>query len=127
PPTPACQLIRGPAATVRQLQVLPGGALPGTPPKTITLTRNQVKLEEQAAKSKTIKVPKDGREWSIGVIEVPSFYRDYRALSSGDENYTSTTKDVKRLIAELESQGIDGLIIDLRHNGGGPLTEATAL
>lgn len=121
------QLIRGPAETVVQLQVLPGGALPGTPPKTITLTRNQVKLEEQAAKSKIIKVPKDGREWSIGVIEVPSFYRDYRALSSGDENYTSTTKDVKRLIAELESQGIDGLIIDLRNNGGGHLTEATAL
>src|SRR5690606_24568469 len=51
------QLIRGPAETVVQLQVLPGGALPGTPPKTITLTRNQVKLEEQAAKSKVIKVP----------------------------------------------------------------------
>jgi carboxyl-terminal processing protease len=121
------QLIRGPADTVVQLQILPGGALPGTPPKTITLTRNQVKLEEQAAKSKIVKVPKDGRDWSIGVIEVPSFYRDYRALSSGDENYTSTTRDVKRLIAELEKQGIDGLIIDLRNNGGGHLTEATAL
>lgn len=72
-------------------------------------------------------MPKDGREWSIGVIEVPSFYRDYRALSSGDENYTSTTKDVKRLIGELEQKGIDGLIIDLRDNGGGHLTEATAL
>ncbi|HZD54021.1 MAG TPA: carboxy terminal-processing peptidase, partial [Woeseiaceae bacterium] len=121
------QLIRGPAETAVQLQILPGGALPGTPPKTISLIRNQVKLEEQAAKSKIVKVPKDGREWSIGVIEVPSFYRDYRALSNGDENYTSTTRDVKRLIGELEEKGIDGLIMDLRDNGGGHLTEATAL
>ena len=68
-----------------------------------------------------------GRDWSIGVIDVPSFYRDYRALSNGDKDYTSTTKDVKRLIGELEGQGIDGLIIDLRNNGGGHLTEATAL
>ncbi|RLA34237.1 MAG: hypothetical protein DRR11_03380 [Gammaproteobacteria bacterium] len=72
-------------------------------------------------------MPRDGRDWSIGVIEVPSFYRDYRALSNGDKDYTSTTKDVKRLIGELEEQGIDGLIIDLRNNGGGHLTEATAL
>jgi carboxyl-terminal processing protease len=121
------QLIRGPAKTVVQLQILPAHALPGTPPKTISLTRDQVKLEEQAAKSKIIDLPRDGRDWRVGVIEVPSFYRDYRALSTGDENYTSTTKDVKRLIGELEQQGIDGLIIDLRDNGGGHLTEATAL
>ena len=121
------QLIRGPADTVVKLQVIPGGALPGTPEKTISLTRNQVKLEEQAAKSEIVTVPRDGRDWSIGVIEVPSFYRDYRALSNGDKNYTSTTKDVKRLIEELEQEGIDGLIVDLRNNGGGHLTEATAL
>lgn len=121
------QLIRGPADSVVQLQILPGGALPGSPPKTISLTRNQVKLEEQAAQSKIVTIPQDGREWSIGVIEVPSFYRDYRALSNGDEDYTSTTKDVKRLIGELEEKGIDGLIVDLRDNGGGHLTEATAL
>ena len=121
------QLIRGPADTVVRLQVMPAGALPGAGEKMINLTRNQVKLEEQAAKSEIISVPRDGRDWSIGVIEVPSFYRDYRALSNGDKDYTSTTKDVKRLIGELEEQGIDGLIIDLRDNGGGHLTEATAL
>ena len=120
------QLIRGPADTVVRLQVIPGGTQ-GTPEKVISLTRNQVKLEEQAAKSEVITVPRDGRDWAIGVIEVPSFYRDYRALSNGDKNYTSTTKDVKRLIEELEKEGIDGLIIDLRNNGGGHLTEATAL
>jgi carboxyl-terminal processing protease len=121
------QMIRGPADTVVRLQVMPAGALPGAEEKVISMTRNQVKLEEQAAKSQIIKMPRDGREWSIGVIEVPSFYRDYRALSNGDKDYTSTTKDVKRLIGELEEQGIDGLVIDLRDNGGGHLTEATAL
>lgn len=121
------QLIRGPVDTVVRLQIMPAGALPGTSEKVINLTRNQVKLEEQAAKSEIITVPRDGRQWSIGVIKVPSFYRDYRALSNGDKDYTSTTKDVRRLIDELEDQGIDGLVIDLRNNGGGHLTEATAL
>lgn len=120
-------LIRGPADTVVRLQIIPAGALPGHSDKVLSLTRGQVRLEEQAAKSEIITVPREGRDWLIGVIDVPSFYRDYRALSNGDKNYTSTTKDVKRLIAELEDQGIDGLIIDLRNNGGGHLTEATAL
>ncbi len=120
-------LIRGPAESIVRLEIIPANAPPGSPKKIIDLTRGQVKLEEQAAKSELIKIQRDGREWSIGVIDVPSFYRDYRALSNGDRNYTSTTKDVKRLIAELEEQGIDGLVIDLRGNGGGHLTEATAL
>ena len=120
-------LIRGPKKSVVRLQIIPANALPGSPKEIIGLTRGPVKLEEQAAKSDIITVPRDGREWSIGVIEVPSFYRDYRALTSGDTNYTSVTKDVKRLIGELEEQGIDGLVIDMRGNGGGHLTEATAL
>jgi carboxyl-terminal processing protease len=93
----------------------------------INLTRGQVKLEEQAAKSEIVKIQREGREWSIGIIDVPSFYRDYRALSNGDKDYKSTTKDVRRLIADLEKEGIDGLVVDLRGNGGGHLTEATAL
>ena len=120
-------LIRGPSDTVVRLQIIQGDAMPGSGEKVLSLTRGQVKLEEQAAKSEVINVPRDGREWRIGVIDVPSFYRDYRALSNGDKDYTSTTKDVKRLIGELEEQGIDGLVIDLRGNGGGHLTEATAL
>ena len=120
-------LIRGPKDTTVRLQIIPSGALPGGEEKVLNLVRGEVKLEEQAAKSKVIQVPREGREWSIGVIEVPSFYRDYRALSRGDKNFKSTTNDVKRLIVELEEQGIDGLVIDLRGNGGGHLTEATAL
>ncbi|MGI9220763.1 MAG: carboxy terminal-processing peptidase [Woeseiaceae bacterium] len=120
-------LIRGEDETVVRLQIIPAGALPGTSDKEISLTRGQVKLEEQAAKSEVITVPREGRDWSIGIIEVPSFYRDFRALSNGDKDFTSTTRDVKRLIEDLEQQGIDGLVIDLRNNGGGHLTEATAL
>jgi len=120
-------LIRGKADTVVRLQIIPAGTLPGNNEKVLNLTRGQVRLEEQAAKSEIINISRDGRDWSIGVIDVPSFYRDYRALSNGDKNYASTTKDVKRLIGELEAEGIDGLIIDLRNNGGGHLTEATAL
>ncbi|MGB5490173.1 MAG: carboxy terminal-processing peptidase [Woeseiaceae bacterium] len=120
-------LIRGPSDSVVRLEIIPANAAPGSPKKVINLTRDQVKLEEQAAKSNIVEIQRDGRKWSIGVIDVPSFYRDYRALSNGDKNYTSTTKDVKRLISELEETGIDGLVIDLRGNGGGHLTEATAL
>jgi carboxyl-terminal processing protease len=120
-------LIRGPEETVVRLQVIPANSIPGSPKKIIALTRGAVKLEEQAAKSDIVKIPREGREWSIGVIEVPGFYRDYRALTNGDDDYTSVTRDVKRLIGELEEQGIDGLVIDMRGNGGGHLTEATAL
>jgi carboxyl-terminal processing protease len=120
-------LIRGPKKSVVRLQIIPANSVPGSPKQIIELTRGSVKLEEQAAKSEIIKVPREGREWSIGVIEVPGFYRDYRALNSGDTNFTSVTKDVKRLIGELEEQGIDGLVVDMRGNGGGHLTEATAL
>jgi len=120
-------LIRGPKESIVRLRIIPANAVPGSPKQVIELTRGSVKLEEQAAKRKIIKVPREGREWSIGVIEVPGFYRDYRALNSGDTDFTSVTKDVKRLIGELEEQGIDGLVVDMRGNGGGHLTEATAL
>jgi carboxyl-terminal processing protease len=65
--------------------------------------------------------------YRIGVIRVPSFYQDYAARSRGEEDYTSTTRDVARLIAEFEVDGIDGLVMDLRQNGGGHLSEATEL
>ena len=120
-------LIRGPDDSVVRLQIIPANAAPGSQKQEVVLTRGPVKLEEQAAKSEIVKIPREGREWSIGVIEVPSFYRDIRALSRGDMSYTSVTKDVKRLIGELEDVGIDGLVIDMRGNGGGHLAEATAL
>jgi carboxyl-terminal processing protease len=121
------QLIRGPGGTSVRLQVLPAGALPGSEEELIALTRDKVKLEEQAAKKDMLEVPLDGRTYKIGMIRVPSFYQDYAARSRGDKDYTSTTRDVSRLIKELEAEGMDGLVLDLRQNGGGHLSEATNL
>ena len=121
------QLIRGPENTIVKLQILPEGSAPGEPEKIIDLIRDQIKLEESAAKSEIISTEKNGKKYSIGVIDIPSFYRDYKALKNGDDEFTSTTTDAKRLLDELKKENINGLIIDLRNNGGGHLTEATAL
>ena len=120
-------IIRGPKDSTVKLQIIPANALPGSPREIIELTRGAVKLEEQAAKSQIVNVKKNGKDLSIGVIEVPGFYRDYSASSWRNSNFTSVTRDVKRLIGELNQEGIDGLVIDVRGNGGGHLTEATAL
>ena len=121
------RLIRGPENTVVKLQILPGDSNPGETENIIELTREQIKLEESAAKSKIIETQREQEQFKIGVIDIPSFYRDFRALKSGDEEFTSTTSDVKRLLSNLENDNIDALVIDLRNNGGGHLTEATAL
>ncbi len=122
------QLIRGKGGTQVRLQVLPAGAAPGTPEKIIELTRGKVTLEGQAAKKQRKLVTRNGRELNLGVISVPGFYQDVQAQSRGDENYRSTTRDVERLIKELRAEGpLDGLILDLRGDGGGFLPEATAL
>jgi carboxyl-terminal processing protease len=121
------QLIRGPIGSVVRLQILPAGAAPGTAERTIEFTRNKVTLEAQAARKEVRKVQRAGRELSVGVITVPSFYQDYNARAAGDRNYRSTTRDVRQLINELKASGIDGMIIDLRGNGGGSLPEATGL
>ncbi len=121
------ELIRGPENTVVKLQILSSGAIPGASEKIINITRNQVKLEDQAAKSNIISVPRENAEWNIGVITIPSFYRDFKSMIDGNRDYASTTKDVKRIIKELKEKNIDALILDFRSNGGGHLTEATAL
>src|SRR5690606_22424341 len=121
------QIIRGPGGTTVRLQVLPAGAAPGSPPKVIALVRDKVKLEEQAAKKSIETVEIDGQELKVGVITVPSFYQDFAARSRGEAEYTSTSRDVARLIGELEAEGIVGLVMDLRANGGGHLTEAQEL
>ncbi|MGB5590742.1 MAG: carboxy terminal-processing peptidase, partial [Gammaproteobacteria bacterium] len=109
------------------LQVLPAGAAPGSPENVLPLVRDKIKLEAQAAHSSRMEVEQDGRTMNIGVIEVPSFYQDYNARAAGEADFTSTTADVRRLIEELQADGIDGLVIDLRNNGGGHLSEATSL
>ncbi|MBT8422229.1 MAG: carboxy terminal-processing peptidase, partial [Gammaproteobacteria bacterium] len=121
------QLIRGPADTVVKLRIRPGDTLPGESEYLLELTRNKIKLEEQAASSEILEVGHDGESYRVGIISVPSFYQDFDARSRGEADYVSTTRDVERLIGELEEENVDGLVIDLRGNGGGHLSEATAL
>ena len=121
------QLIRGKAGTMVKLQILPAGAAPGSPEKILELTRNKVSLDNAAAKKEIKTVTRGDRSLKIGVIVVPAFYSDIQAQNAGDENYRSTTRDVRRLIGELKTTGIDGLVLDLRGDGGGYLPEATAL
>jgi carboxyl-terminal processing protease len=121
------QLIRGKAGTSVRLQVLPAGAAPGTPEKTLEFTRNKVTLEAQAAHKEVKSIVRDGRTLKVGIITVPGFYQDIAAQNAGDENYRSTTRDVLKLLNQLKAENIDGLVLDLRNDGGGYLPEATAL
>ena len=121
------QLIRGRAGTQVRLQVLPGGAAPGTTEKTLEFTRNKVTLEAQAAQKELRTLKRDDKEIRVGIINVPAFYQDVEAQNAGEKDFRSTTRDVRRLINELKAEKIDGLVLDLRGNGGGYLPEATAL
>jgi carboxyl-terminal processing protease len=119
--------IRGPKGSVVRLQILPKGSVNESEPETITLVRNKIKLEEQAAKSYVIDGLKGMDKYKVGVIEVPTFYRDFAAESRGEEDFRSTTRDVRNLLKKLKKDGVAGIVIDLRENGGGSLSEATEL
>lgn len=118
--------IRGPKGSTVRLEIVPADSKDQVR-KVVSIERNTVKLEEQAAQKRIIKVNHKGIEYRVGVVDIPAFYIDFAALQRGDENYKSTTRDVEKLIKELEQEGIDGLIIDLRNNGGGSLREANEL
>ena len=121
--TDVVQLIRGKKNTMVWLDIIPSG-LEASESKVIQITRNTVKLEEQAAKSEIIELEQFGHTYKIGVIDVPAFYSDFKAFQAGDRNYRSTTRDVRRLLQNLNREKVAGVIIDLRNNGGGSLTEA---
>ena len=121
------ELIRGPKDTIVRLEVLPATTGEDGPSKVIQIVRNEVKLEEQAAKSRIIEIPQ-GEEFSkVGVIDLPVFYLDFKGRAEGKKDYRSSTRDVRKLIKEMKEEGIDSLVIDLRNNGGGSLLEATTL
>lgn len=120
-------LIRGPKDTKVKLQILPAESPVTAVQDTIELIRDKVKLADSAAKSDTLDIEYQGQSFRFGVIEIPDFYLDYEARQQGDPNYASTSRDVKRLLRELQGAGVDGIIIDLRRNGGGFLTEAVEL
>lgn len=120
-------LIRGPKETNVTLQVLPAKTGVNGKSKLITILRDEVDLKDEAAKSKLITQKIGGKDYKLGVIELPTFYFNADAKYAGKEDYRSTTRDIKRLIGELQQQGIQGLILDLRNNGGGSLYEAINL
>jgi carboxyl-terminal processing protease len=121
------QLIRGKAGTTVRLQVLPAGAAPGSTEKVLDFVRNKVTLEAQAAHKEVKNITRDGKTIKVGVITVPGFYQDIAAQNAGDQNYRSTTRDVQRLLGELKTENVQGIVLDLRGDGGGYLPEATAL
>ncbi|MEM1188086.1 MAG: carboxy terminal-processing peptidase [Pseudomonadota bacterium] len=122
------QLIRGPKGSTVRLSVLPAKSGADAERQEIRIVRNEVRLEEQSAQKRIIEVPHGVSDTlRVGVIDIPTFYIDFEAMRRGDEEYKSTTRDVRRLLNELEDEDIDGLIIDLRNNGGGSLQEANEL
>ena len=116
------QKIRGPKGSQVRLEVQAGD---DAPHREIVLIRDRVQLEEQSAKSQVIEAGKNGEK--IGIITIPTFYSDFTAKQAGDPNYRSTTRDVKKLLEELRDQDVQGVIVDLRNNGGGSLQEAYEL
>lgn len=120
-------LIRGPKGSKVRLEIIPSTALSDTETKEVEIIRNVVKLEDQAAEKKILSLTRNNKEYKVGVIQLPAFYFDFEAYQKRDYNYKSSSKDVKRLLKELKIQNIDGLVFDLRNNGGGSLYEANAL
>jgi carboxyl-terminal processing protease len=121
------QLIRGKKDTIVRLDVIPAGSTESSDSKVIEIVRNTVKLEEQSAKSEIIEVEQFGHKHKIGVIDIPTFYIDFQALQNGEKDFKSTTRDVKNLLTDLIAEGVEGVVIDLRNNGGGSLQEARTL
>ena len=123
-------LIRGPKASIVRLEIVPGGGGGNdVPSRVIEIRRDKINLDDQAAKQRILTLQTERGEATIGVIDLPSFYIDFNGLHQKLPDYRSTTRDVRKLLAEFRAQpgGIDGLIIDLRGNGGGALTEAISL
>ncbi len=119
-------LIRGPKGSIVRLQIIPAGSETRLT-REVVIVRNKVKLEEKSAQKRIIEVPHNGGVQKLGLISIPTFYLDFDGQRNGDPEYRSTTRDVERLLKELLAEGIEGLIIDLRNNGGGALQEAIDL
>ncbi len=120
-------LIRGKKDSLVRLEIIPGTSEGGDKTNIVSIVRDKVKLEEQAAKSRVIEVKQGENVFRAGVITIPAFYMDFEAYRKRDPNFKSTSRDVVQLIMDLKKDGIDGIVLDLRNNGGGSLYEATAL
>ncbi len=120
-------LIRGPKNSIVRLQILPGESGLNGKTRIISLVRDEIRLEEQAARKEVLTVETHHHTAQIGLIQLPSFYIDFEGMYNGDPEYRSTTRDVRRLLKEFQTEDISGLVIDLRGNGGGSLREAIEL
>ena len=121
------QKVRGEPQTLVTLEIIPGGAEDNSVRKIIEIEREIVELEERAAKSKIYSLNKNGSEYKIGIIDLPSFYLDFEAWQARDPSYKSSSKDVKNILNEFKKQSVDAVLVDLRNNSGGALTEANKL
>ena len=121
------QLIRGKAGTKVELELIPGKSEDLSERKFVTITREEVKLEEQAAKSRIIEIKRDSQVIKIGIVDLPTFYIDFNAWRDRDPNFRSSSKDVKSILKEFDDQNVDAVLIDLRGNSGGSLFEANKL
>jgi carboxyl-terminal processing protease len=119
--------IKGPKGTIVRLKVIPAGQELSATPKIVELVRDKVVLEDQSAKRIIKTVTQDGKSYKIGIIQIPAFYADFKAMQARDPNYKSTTRDVKLLLDTLKRENVDAVVIDLRSNGGGSLPEAISL
>jgi carboxyl-terminal processing protease len=125
--TEAVKLIRGPKGTTVRLQIIPAGSDVNVKIKEISLVRDKVKIEDQSAKKEIIEITSGNQPLRIGVIQIPSFYIDFDGQRRGEKDFKSTTRDVRNLLKELKTEKVDGVVIDLRNNGGGSLSEAIEL
>ncbi|MEN8251466.1 MAG: carboxy terminal-processing peptidase [Bacteroidota bacterium] len=121
------QLIRGKKGTTVRLSILKAEDGATAIPKIVVLVRDKINIEDTRAESKVYEFLYDGGEFKLGVITIPSFYKDFKEAHDGIDNFNSTTRDVRKLITDLKEQGVDGVMIDLRRNGGGALDEAVEL
>jgi carboxyl-terminal processing protease len=123
----AIALIRGTKGTTVRLRLLPKGAAASVKPKVVEMMREKIVLKDQLAKKEIRTYQSNGKTVKIGIINVPAFYIDFNAYRAKDPNYQSTTRDVKLILDTLKRQNVDGVILDLRQNGGGSLIEAIEL
>lgn len=119
--------IRGEKGTTVRLNVIPADAVNESGATVVTITRDTVKLEDQSAKSEVLELSYSGEDYKIGVVSLPTFYFDFEAAARGEEDFKSSTRDVRDLLEELKSQEVDAVVMDLRNNGGGSLSEANQL
>jgi len=121
------ELIRGGKKTVVRLELIPSDAVDEYHREVVEIVRDTVKLEEQAVRSKVLDIKKDELSIKIGIIAVPSFYIDFEGLEAGKKDFKSTARDVNDTMMKMSEQGVDGILVDLRDNGGGSLQEAISM